>query len=391
MKPLILREGEPLDVVTLPPRVIDALTATDVVSAETDGGSWVIKAGAKVGVLNVAGQQIVIHPKVDINRIVFMMSYARRPNFWRDDLVRLDPDMDLVEALAHAFSMQAHRALKQGVLKGYVTVEESLPVLRGRIREDEQLRRRFGRPIPLEVRYDDYSVDVAENQILLLAVERLLKLPGLRQRHRAGLHRLRLQLADVTLLAKGSKIPFWIPSRLNIRYQPALVLAELILSGRSFEQRVGDVVMNGYLLNMAKIFEDFVTIALAEAFKPLGGASKFQYATFLDGEETIEVRPDLVWFRGGAPGVVADAKYKAEKPSGYPNADYYQLLAYCTVLGLERGHLVYAKGNEEARTHRVAGTTTRLIAHTLDLQKKPDLILADVVALAERFAADAPA
>ena len=29
-----------------------------------------------------------------------------------------------------------------------------------------------------------------------------------------------------------------------------------------------------------------------------------------------------------------DAKYKAEKPAGYPNADLYQLLAYCTVLGL---------------------------------------------------------
>jgi 5-methylcytosine-specific restriction enzyme subunit McrC len=39
-------------------------------------------------------------------------------------------------------------------------------------------------------------------------------------------------------------------------------------------------------------------------------------------------------------------KYKAEKPGGFPDADLYQLLAYCTTLRLPVGHLVYAEGNE---------------------------------------------
>jgi 5-methylcytosine-specific restriction endonuclease McrBC regulatory subunit McrC len=34
---------------------------------------------------------------------------------------------------------------------------------------------------------------------------------------------------------------------------------------------------------------------------------------------------------------VVDVKYNAEQPAGYPNADLYQLLAYCTALGLRRG------------------------------------------------------
>lgn len=382
MQPLILREGAPLGDVKLPPRVLDALTATDVVSAEADGGSLVLKAGTRVGVVNVAGQQIIIEPKVDINRIVFMMSYARRPTFWRDDVVQLDPEHSLVEALAHAFTVFARRALEQGVLKGYVTVEESLPVLRGRIRESEQLRRRFGRSIPLEVRYDDYSVDIAENRILLLAIERLLKVPKLPRLRRTALQRLRLQLADVTLLPKGSPVPSWQRNRLNARYHPALVLAELILAGRSFEQRVGDVMMSGYLLNMAKIFEDFITVALREAFKPHGGSSRLQYKTFLDKEEHIDVRPDFVWLHGGVPGAVADAKYKAEKPSGFPNADFYQLLAYCTVLELDEGHLIYAKGNEVAQTHHVRGSGIRVVTHTVDLEKGPDELLAEISELA---------
>lgn len=176
------------------------------------------------------------------------------------------------------------------------------------------------------------------------------------------------------------------PSRLNARYVPALEVAELILNGRSFEQRAGDLVVTGYLLNMAKIFEDFVTVALREAFRLYGGRSRLQYVTNLDEDETVEVRPDFVWLHGGTPRVVVDAKYKAEKPSGFPQADLYQMLAYCTVLGLTEGHLVYAKGLEPARTHVVRRAGVRILAHTLDLEAEPQAIIAEMQRMARRFA-----
>ena len=56
--------------------------------------------------------------------------------------------------------------------------------------------------------------------------------------------------------------------------------------------------------------------------------------------------------RPGAAAAVIDANYKAEKPAGDPNADLYQLLAYCTVLGLPVGHLVYARGNANPARQR---------------------------------------
>jgi 5-methylcytosine-specific restriction enzyme subunit McrC len=68
---------------------------------------------------------------------------------------------------------------------------------------------------------------------------------------------------------------------------------------------------------------------------------------YLDQAAKVTLRPDIVWKIRGSPVAVVDAKYKSEKPVGYPNADLYQLLAYCTILGLRKGHLVYAKGNEE--------------------------------------------
>ena len=99
------------------------------------------------------------------------------------------------------------------------------------------------------------------------------------------------------------------------------------------------------------------------------------------------MKPDLVWL--GARDrcrAVVDAKYKAERPDGFPDADLYQMLAYCTVLGLEHGHLVYAKANEQVRTHTVRRAGVVIHCHTLDLAESPAQLLAQVDQLAGRIA-----
>lgn len=379
MRPLILREGQRVDVDHIDKTAAHALTRMGVVSMTADAsGRLVVQTGAKVGVVAVDDLQVVILPKVDIGRLVFMMSYARRPNFWRDDLVHVDPQDDFIEVLARSFIDASRRALAQGVLKGYVTIDAALPLMRGKIREGDQLRRHFGRSIPLEVRFDEYSVDIAENQLLVLAAERLLKVSGLPRWARGPLQRLRLQLAEVSPPPLEDELPAWSPSRLNVRYQPALAVAELILAGQSFEQQVGEARINGFLLDMARIFEDFITVALRESFQRFGGVSRAQFRTYLDDERAIPMRPDFIWEECGVPRVVVDAKYKAEQPSGFPNADFYQLLAYATVLGLPEGHLIYAKGNEEAREHHVRLAGTRLVAHAVDLQAEPQVLLQSI-------------
>lgn len=174
---MILREGDAAKLVQLPSGVADALGASGFVQLlRTErAGWWEASALQHIGVVNIGGWQVVIEPKIDIDRLVFLMGYARNPTFWRDDRVRLDAESDLPEALAEAFLRLTKSAVGQGLLKGYRAVEESLPVLRGRIREADQLRRRWGRNLPLEVRYDEFTVDIPENQLLLAAVVRLLR------------------------------------------------------------------------------------------------------------------------------------------------------------------------------------------------------------------------
>ena len=392
MRRLTLTEGDPAVPFAISDAEAAALGSAElaVVSRTPSAAGWLVAAGTKVGVARVGELQVCIRPKIAIDRLVFLMGYATKPTFWRNHSVLLDVESDLPEALAHAFGRLASKAIEQGLLQGYKTVDESLAVVRGRIRVRDQISRRYGVGLPLEVTYDDFTIDIAENQILLAAATRLLRMPGITKPVRNSLQRLRLQMTGVTVLERGAIVPTWVPSRLNARYQAPLRLAELILSGDSFEQRVGDLHVSGFVFDMWKIYEDFVSIALREAMALFGGSALLQHRMHLDEARQVEMRPDFLWTGHDGNRIVVDAKYKAEKPAGFPQADLYQLLAYCTVLGVPDGHLVYAKGNEVAVAHAIHGANVTIHCHTLDLNESPRALLTQVDQLAARLAAWLP-
>lgn len=367
----------------------DSLARSGIVDAiRLGGGDWQVAPTTRVGVASVAGVTVWIRPKVEIGRILFLLGYAQRPG-WRDDTVAMTEVTDLVPALAEAFVDQAERALERGLLQGYAAVDESLTVLRGRLREQDQLRQRFGIAVPLLVRFDDHTVDIAENQLLRGATELMLRVPGVPASVRARLRGLRQALADVSTPVRGMPLPAWTENRLNERYHVALWLAELLLGRNAVDQRPGGAWVSGFLVDMAKVYEDFLTAALTKSFQRFGGWTRPQDRHYLDVNDEITMRPDLVWYLGGAPAAVIDAKYKVEKPAGFPEADLYQMLAYCTALRLTDGHLVYAKGNADERTHTVRHAGVTIHIHTLDLSAAPKDLLWQVDVLAGLIAGEA--
>ncbi|MFI6699968.1 McrC family protein [Streptomyces sp. NPDC050509] len=373
-----------------------ALAAGRIVDAAPDPylpGRWSLRAGSRVGAVAVStpdgGEPVTVRitPKVPIARLFFLLGHSLDPKGpWRDGLVSVAEHREVLPALAHAVERQMDRALRQGLLQGYRAAEETALVVRGRIREAEQMRRRFSMTLPVEVTYDEFTTDIAENRILRAAVENLLRLPGVPREVRGRLLRQRARLADVTRTVRGQPLPDWAPTRLNFRYHHALHLAHAVLDGASAEHAPGGLRVDGFLFDMNKLFEDFVTVALREAFRDTGHTARLQDAHHLDTAAAIRMKPDLVLYGvDGAPCAVADAKYKAEKRGGYPDADLYQMLAYCTALGLREGHLVYAKGNASHAAHQVRHAGILLHQHALDLDQEPAALLADIAALARRM------
>lgn len=391
-----LVEYAPATRLTLPDAVGRALAASDIVDATPDpytAGQWLLRAGSKVGAVTITtpggGGPVTIRvtPKVPIVRLFFLLGYSLDPKRnWRDGEVEVTEHRDLLPALAHAVERQMDRAFRQGLLQGYRAAEEAAVVVRGRIREAEQIRRRFGAMLPIEVAYDEFTTDIPENRILRAAVERLLRLPGVPRDVRRRLLHQRTRLADVAAIVRGEPIPDWLPTRLNSRYHQALHLARAVLDGSSPEHAPGGLRIDGFLFDMNKLFEDFVTMALRDAFRGTGHTTRLQDPHHLDQAAAIRMKPDFVLYGAdGMPWAVVDAKYKAEKRHGFPDADLYQMLAYCTALGLPEGHLVYAKGNASHAAHRIRHAGIVIHQHALDLDQEPTGLLADIEKVAERL------
>ncbi|MFI1869530.1 McrC family protein [Streptomyces jumonjinensis] len=376
----------------LPGAVGRALAASRIVDAAPDpytAGQWRLKAGSKVGAVTVGvpgAEPVVLRitPKVPIARLFFLLGYSRDPRGWRDGEVDVAEHREVLPALAYAYERLLGRAIGRGLLQGYRETTDTSLVVRGRIRQAEQIRRRFDAPLPVEISYDEFTTDTAENRLLRAAAERLLCLPGVDRDTRCRLLRQRTRLAEVTPLTPGRPLPVWRPTRLNARYHQALHLARAVLTGSSVEHGAGALRIDGFLFDMNRLFEDFLCVALREALIPYGGRGSLQASgVHLDEDDAIRMRPDFVWYgEDGVPRAVADAKYKAEKPGGYPDADLYQMLAYCTALGLSEGHLVYARGRAAHAAHRVRRSGVVLHQHALDLDRTPSLLLAEVAELA---------
>lgn len=402
-----LREYGPAVSIPLDARAGQALAASGILRSVTPdpqrGGHWLLRAGSRVGAVRVPDGPVVrITPKTPVRRLFFLLGFSLDPaRAWRDSregAIDTGAYDDIVPALAHAVERQIDGALRQGVLQGYREAEESASVVRGRLREAEQIRRHFGRTPPVEITYDAYTADIAENRILRAAAERLLRLPGVPGPVRRRLAHQRVRLADALPLIRGEALPRWQPSRLNSRYQPALRLAEAVLRGASPEHRppgTDALAMDGFLLDMNKLFEDFVTVALREALRDHALTARLQDRHHLDVAGLVRMRPDLVVRTGDGrtPLAVVDAKYKVEKADGLLNADLYQALAYATVLGLREAHLVYAAGRQPQRFHEVRGTAAktggravRIHQHSLDLSREPEHLLEAFREIAKQLA-----
>lgn len=361
----------------------------DVTPADENG--WMVRGRGIVGLGVLEDVEVRIAPKIGIRGLLFLLGYARDPKGWRDDLVTVGEHDGLVEAMARSLLSHAERIVARGLLQGYRSTDDVLPVLRGRLREADQLRRHPGVPYPLEVRFDEWTVDILDNQVLKAAARELLRFPlhdaTLRQRL-VRLHRgVLTDVADVDpKLLRGT----WRQTRLNARYESAVALAELVLQGRSVDHLEGGVAAAGFLFPMAKVFEDFTCAALKQALQSHGGTVTMQFPGHLDRDELVDMRPDLVWHASGRFRAVVDAKYKAEKPHGYPNPDVYQMLAYCSSLGIRQGDLLYARGNEQPRTYVMERAGVTVNAWAIALDKQPAEVLAELSALAAALAARDP-
>ncbi len=332
--------------------------------------------------------ELRVVPKLKVPRLMFLLAFATDERGWKETIAGFEPTDDVVSALASGFSWHATWALDRGLLRGYVRREEARSDIRGRIEFASQIARSAGLPLPVHVSYDDFTENIAENRILRTVAELLLLLPRIPTQTRRRLQRTRAVLDQVEPLAEWRHTKAPPITRLNARYEPALRIAELILGSTSISALSGAMRSTTFIFDMNKVFEDFVTAAFGSSMRRYGGVVTDQEKEHsLDVGGRLRLKPDLVWRVGSTPRAVLDAKYKEIDLGVMRHPDAYQMLAYCTAYGLPRGYLVYAKDSgAEPRVHTIRNSGHEIEVVTLDVEKEPADLLADVDALAERVA-----
>ena len=357
-------------------------------------GAYCLKPGSTIGALEIGDLSVAIHPKLDISRVLFLASYAPGAFKLREERFNFEDEHTLVEALALALESAARRAFARGLLHGYRTEEEALHTVRGRIIVAEQIRRRFGVPVPIEVRYDEFTEDILANRLVKAAAGLLGRMRIRSPRARAGLRWIGAMLGNVAPVRFApSDVPAVVFDRLNAHYREVVGLARLILRHWTLETDRGGIRAAGFLMNVNTVFQEFVTQALREELrvsehtfcsdKELTGQRRIH----LDEARHVRLAPDLTWWDGPTCTFVGDAKYKRADDGHVPNADLYQLLAYATALDLPGGLLAYAQGEADTATYQVCNAGKRLEVVAVDLAGTIDELRESVGRLADRVRA----
>ena len=162
MRYLTLKEYKPRTGVELSVEERDFLCESKIDVAPTQGaqGRYDLTSGSWIGALRTGSLAVEIRPKIPLDRVMFLISYALDPSKWRDTGFDFGVEDSLVEAVVPGFVRQVRRAFRRGVLQGYRVEEDALATVRGRIRFDDQIRRHFGIAPPIEVRYDEFTEDI---------------------------------------------------------------------------------------------------------------------------------------------------------------------------------------------------------------------------------------
>ena len=362
-----------------------AISPLAIEPAEDAEGAYTLRPGSTVGAVEIDGLSVRIEPKIDIAQLLSIACYAIDRVEFQPTEFDFPEHAALPDALAIALERAARRAFARGLLHGYRTEEDALYTVRGRIRFDDQLRRRFGVPLPVEVRYDEFTDDIHANRVIKAAARRLAGMRGLSNKARVGLGWVAAMLDNVSLVEYAPKdVPEVKFDRLNAHYRNVVALARLVLRRNAFEADRGAVRASGFLMDMNLVFQDFVTVALRDAL----GLTERQFGerriSTLDEGGQVRLKPDLVWRDGGRDIFVGDAKYKRIVHQSVPNADLYQSLAYATALDLPGGLLIYAKGEAAEAAYTVRHANKRLEVAALDLEGDLGQVLGRVADIAKR-------
>ena len=373
----------------------------EILRATIHQGKRKLQAAEYVGVVRLGAQTFQILPKMfrsadekiaaheATRNLLHMLAYANNLQIREHALAPLlKQNADWFEILTRLFAAHLQAEWQRGAQRDYQRIEDELPLLKGKWRIGEQLRR----PVQhhrFHVAYDEFTSDNALNRVFRFVVERLWHLT--RDTHnRQRLGELRQWLDEVALVSTLSvdDAPPTLITRLNERFAPLLNLARLFLAQRSLQLAARDMETFAFVLDMNALFEGFIVnfirrhrdeilsqYANADLLAQTRGATRHLAHHEIHGN-IFHLKPDLAARVENSFPLLIDTKYKTldvtKNNFGVSQTDFYQMYAYARQYHCPHIVLLYPQtaGMEYAvhEKFKVQGTDETIRVATVDVR-----------------------
>ena len=318
------------------------------------GGKF-IQARNYVGVLQTkGGLTIEILPKIadktDTNKskavFIKMLRTLKNFPFKSSNLANLKTqNLPLLEIFISMFLCELEALVKKGIKSDYVTLEENLKFLKGKLNINEQIKRNSIHKERFYVGYSEFLSDIKINRIIKTTLKFLYKKSNF-NKNQQKIREL-LFIFDEVSTCDDYKNFFdkLIINRQVKHYEQTLLWCKIFLLGNSFTPHKGDDLAFALLFDMNKLFESYVGNFIKKKFPDTALQHSEKY--LIENPKGFKLRPDI--FLEGK--FIADTKWKiisqdineSEKKYKISQADLYQLYAYGKKHECGKLYLIYPK------------------------------------------------
>jgi len=326
---------------------------------------WHLKSKGRVGNIPITPEfHIAIRPKVPINNLFGMIDYAYNLKIkFPQGAIQCQSLEESYEILANILAQKILERCRKGLYRDYLSKTERLAYIRGRV----DLRSALQKPwdVKLKCHYNEQTGDIEDNQILAWTLF-IIGRSGLCRESVSSTVRKAFHALQGFVTLKPFKSEACIDRnyhRLNQDYQLLHALCRFFLDNTGPSHESGDREMLPFLLDMAKLYEQFVAEWL-KANTPKGFFVKPQHRVTHD--QNYFDRIDLLLGDSETNEIlyVLDTKYKI--PEKVDNTDRNQVVTYATLLNCKNAILIYPKNLKAPIDQQISDIRVRSLTFSLD-------------------------
>jgi 5-methylcytosine-specific restriction endonuclease McrBC regulatory subunit McrC len=337
----------------------------------TERHVWEITPGGVAGVLLTPWRRIVISPKMPICNFLLLLD-PHTNELSRPDRTQPVDGREIIDLLASLLVRHINERLAIGLHRGYREQDTQGPFLLGQLDVVAQMAGQIsGRRDQFYCRQDDFTIDLPCNQLPRTVAEMLAGSPFVGDTVRA---QLRQALAGFTGVSELPGAPIILQDRsLPAGYGPLIQLCALLAEMQAPGQVTGTAPVPALLVSMERLFEQYLTRTVQEAFAHSSPEVVVEAQEALGvgpppitGQPSFTIRPDvLVRRRRGQVSLIIDAKWKRLPTDSLITPDIYQVLTYGALTGAQMVMLVYP--GRRAWEYTFDHTPLRLHVRALDV------------------------